>query len=94
MRKKFIGEKVLVLSENSFMNLKYFILTETKIFEEMNEKHICYGIEIESKRDNEVESKQALDITIDEDKIANICYILMKNKVTPIHLVDVISDLL
>ena len=56
-----------------------------------------YGIQVvktEYLHDNiNIESKQAEDITDQEDKIDRLLDLLKKNEVTPIGLVDVLEDL-
>ena len=60
----------------------------------MSSKHIEYGIEIEKQDKVRTEKSQIKDITTDHTRIDYIVKSLMKNGVTPIHLHDVIEDML
>ena len=60
----------------------------------MGIKYVEYGVEIEKKDHFRVEKSQIKDITTDQTRIDSIVKSLMKNNVTPIHLHDVIEDML
>ena len=86
MKRNYIGKETLDFE------LKYYILEEEVELE--SSKHIGYGIEIEKQDNTRVEKSQIKDITTDQTKIYYIIKLLMKNSVTPIHLHDVIEDML
>ena len=96
MKRSYIGKETLAVFEQSCVTLKYYIL-ETECEEDVEngcEEHIGYGVEIEKQDSARVEKSQVKDITTDQTRIDNIVKSLMKNSVTPIHLHDVIADML
>lgn len=92
MKRKYIGKGTLEILENLYVELKYYIL-ENEI-EKDSVKFIEYGIEIEKQDNSRFESSQVLDITTSHTRIDFIVKSLMKNGVTPVHLSDVIEDML
>ncbi|MBQ8299244.1 MAG: hypothetical protein IJX99_05185 [Clostridia bacterium] len=94
MEKTYIGGEKIALSEKENLELKYYILAQNKFCVEMNRKIITYGIEIESFNQVFSEVNKIEDITTSIDKINSIGKLLKENAVTPIHLNDVIEDLI
>lgn len=92
MKRSYIGKETLVIHEKSSFELKYYILEEEVELE--SSKHIGYGIEIEKQDNTRIEKSQIKDITTDHTRIDIIVKSLMRNSVTPIHLHDVIEDML
>lgn len=92
MKRSYIGKETLVIHEKSSFDLKYYILEEEVELE--SSKHIGYGIEIEKQESSRIEKSQIKDITTDQTRIDYIVKSLMKNSVTPIHLHDVIEEML
>lgn len=92
MKRNYIGKETLTLHERSSFELKYYVLVEN--IENENETFTKYGIEIEKQDSMKVEKSQIKDITTDQTRIDYIVKSLMKNCVTPIHLHDVIEDML
>lgn len=91
MKKIYVGKEFLDVLENT-LELKYYILeTEYKV-DNMNIKE--YGIEIEKYSYSKIERIQVPNVTTDQTRIDFIVKILMKNSVTPVHLHDVIGDML
>ena len=86
MKRNYIGKETLDFE------LKYYILEEEVEVE--SSKYVGYGIEIEKQDNLRVEKSQIKDITTDKKRIYYIVNLLMKNSVTPIHLHDVIEDIL
>ena len=86
MKKFFIGKET-VTCENKF-ELKYYVLENKK------KDYTEYGIEIEKTDNFNIEVNQVTDITTDQTRIDYIVKSLMQNSVTPIHLHDVIEDML
>ena len=70
--------------------LIYYILEKENEEESFKE----YGVEIEKLEKFRTEKSRVLDITTDKTKIELIIKLLMKNAVTPVHLHDVIEDLI
>lgn len=97
MKRSYIGKETLSFLETSCATLKYYILEEeieVENEEKKPEKHIEYGIEIEKQDEVRVEKSQVKEITTDQTRIDQIVKSLMKNSVTPVHLHDVIEDML
>ena len=94
MNKSFIGAERLDLESNKIVELKYFILEETKIIEETGDSKKTYGIEIEKWSESNVEKDFVNDITTEKEYALNITNCLIENKITPVHLKDVIVDML
>lgn len=92
MRKYYIGKETLKVLEDSDIELKYFILETEKVIN--NKKIRDYGIEIEKQDNTRTEKSRVSSITTDQTRIDYIVKTLMKNGVTPIHLYDVIEDIL
>lgn len=94
MTRFYIGRKDLEISDSRIVELKYYILEQKKFYEDLNEELIAYGIEIE-KIDNAItEVNRVEDVTCDDAKIKSLAHMLKENKVLPIHLNDVILDIL
>ena len=94
MDKFFIGEEYLTLENKRVVELKYFVLKQAKFVEETGENKISYGIEVEKCSKPKTEKEFVLDITTKEEDIMRITNCLKENKITPIHLKDVIVDML
>ena len=92
MKRSYIGEETLEIHEDSFISLQYYILEED--VEISGSKYVEYGVEIEKKDHFRIEKSQIKDITTDQTRIDSIVKSLMANSVTPIHLHDVIEDML
>jgi hypothetical protein len=89
-----VGEECLQLSNGNEIELKYYILKQEKFYPEFNQQHTIFGIEIEKKDNEFVESNFIEDITCDADEINLISCKLKQNKVLPIHLEDIVIDML
>lgn len=70
--------------------LIYYILEKENEEESFKE----YGVEIEKLEKFRTEKSRVLDITTDKTKINLIINLLMRNAVTPVHLHDIIEDLI
>lgn len=81
-----------MIHEQSSFELKYYILEE--VVEIASKKYVEYGVEIEKQDNRRIEKSQVKDITTDQTRIDIIVKSLMRNGVTPIHLHDVIEDML
>ena len=92
MKRSYIGKETLEIHEKSSFVLKYYILEE--VVENESSKHVEYGVEIEKQDSSRIEKSQIKDITTDQTRIDYIVKSLMRNSVTPIHLHDVIEDML
>ena len=89
MIRNYIGKETLEIPS---IELKYYILEE--VVELGSSKLVDYGIEIEKQDSARIEKSQVKDITTDQTRIDNIVKSLMRNSVTPVHLHDVIEDML
>ena len=97
-KKSFFGRTIIDRSDSEELNedekieLEYY---ETHNLAEKNERE--YGIEIVKKKEkNEkfnIESKVINNISNEEQKVNKLLTILMINKVTPISVDDIISDI-
>ena len=87
-----MGKGALEILENLHIELKYYIL-ENEIEKDCI-KFVEYGVEIEKQDNSNFESSRVTDITTDQTRIDFIVKSLMKNGVTPVHLRDVIMDIL
>ena len=92
MKKYFIGKETLDVLESTYVELKYYVLEDE--YEEDSSKFKEYGVEIEKKDTTRIEKSQISNITTDQTRIDFIVKSLMKHSVTPIHLHDVIVDML
>ena len=92
MKRYYIGKETLEVLEDNCINLKYYVLANE--VEKNNTKFVEYGIEIEKQDKSRIEKSQIADITTDQTRIDFIVKALMKNNVTPVHLHDVIVDML
>lgn len=94
MIKLLMGEERLDLENKEAANLKYFVLEETKFVEETGENMKTYGILVEKWKNESIESSFVNDITTEKENIMRITNSLKKNKITPVHLKDIIIDIL
>lgn len=94
MDKIFIGEESLTLENKRIVKLKYFLLEEAKIVEETGESKKMYGICVEKWKGDELEKDFVNDITSERENAMSITNCLKENKIMPIHLKDVIIDML
>lgn len=90
MQKQFRGSSFLKISDEE-IKVDYYLIEETKFFYEDEKPRTTYGIEIV---ENDNESEIIKDITLDEEKAVDMIDIMKNNDVLPIHLHDVIEDLL
>ena len=94
MDKFFIGEECLALENKRIVELKYFLLEQSKFVEETGESTKSYGVEVEKWSGNKVEKDFVYDITTEKECAMDITNSLKKNRVMPVHLKDVIVDML
>lgn len=92
--RNYIGGKKVSLSTKRNIELKYFVFFKRKLYADTNEDLMAYGIEIESFNNEIYETARVEDITTDFEKITNIANLLKDNDVMPIHLRDIIEDLI
>jgi hypothetical protein len=92
--KLFIGEERLALENKRIATLKYFLLEEAKFVEETKESEKTYGIYVEKWNGELLETEIVKDITTKKENAMQITKCLKRNKVMPIHLKDVIVDML
>ena len=94
MDKFFIGEEYLALENKRIVELKYFLLEQSKYVEETGESTKSYGVDVEKWSGNKVEKDFVNDITTEMEFAISITDSLKKNKIMPVHLKDVIVDML
>ena len=92
MKKYYIGKEILSTSNIANAELNYYVLEDEKDDEKL--KIMEYGIEIEKRENARIEKSQIKDITTEYSKVECVVKILMANSVTPVHLHDVIMDML
>jgi hypothetical protein len=90
----YIGGEDLEVTDSRIMKLKYYILEQEMFYDELKRNMIAYGIEIEKIENETVESSSINNVTNDVKKINEIGHILKENVVLPVHLEDVILDIL
>lgn len=91
MQKSFVGTNCLTTENGEKTDLKYYVISEGKLFDDFKDSIITYGIEIVK---DDTESERIRDVSINQSEINRIINILMDNKVTPTHLCDVIENFL
>ena len=94
MDKFFIGEEYLALENKRVATLKYFLLEEAKIVEETGEMKNSYGIKVEKWIGKDLEEDIVSNVTTEKENAKSITLCLKENKVTPVHLKDIIVDML
>lgn len=94
MERLYIGEEYLALENKKMAVLRYFVLEQTKSVEDIEGKVSTYGFEVEKISGKNVESNLINDVTTDKEYAVDLMDCLRKNKVTPIHLSDVLADML
>ena len=92
MSKFLLGEESL--DDKGEIKLKYFLLEESKYVEETSENVKCYGIEAQKITKDNIEKNLVHDITTEKESAVSMVNILKNNKIMPIHLQDVIMDML
>ena len=88
-------EELTESSINNRMDLEYYMLEVESCYQEV--KKPIYGIEItKTQVDNlnilDTEIEQIRDISTDREEVRNILQKLVKNKVTPVGLFNIIED--
>ena len=92
MNKFLLGEESL--DDKGETRLKYFLLEESKYVEETSKNVKCYGIEAQKITKDNIEKNLVHDITTEKESAVSMVNILKNNKIMPIHLQDVIMDML
>lgn len=90
MQKQYRGSNFLETSGKE-IKLDYYLIEEEKIFFKDDKPRCTYGIEI---IENEIESELVNDISLDKNITIDMIEKLKANEVFPVHLRDVIEDLL
>lgn len=90
MERQFKGSS-FITSDNETIKVDYYLIVDNKLYFDDKIPRNTYGIEI-IENDNEKEIVN--DISTDEDFITNIIEKLKTNAVLPVHLFDIIEDLL
>ena len=76
------------------MRLNYYIVKESKFYEELDLEMDCYGIEIEKVEDDgeKYERSEIKDISCVEEKVLRLAELLKRNQVFPVHLKEIVED--
>lgn len=90
MKRQFKGSS-FITNNNETIKIDYYLIIDNKVYFNDIIPRKTYGIEI-IENDNEKEIVN--DISTDEDFITNIIEKLKTNAVLPVHLFDIIEDLL
>lgn len=94
MTRFYIGGEDLEVTDSRIMKLKYYILEQEVFHDELKRNIIAYGIEVEKIENEKIESSSIYNVTSNVQKINEIGHILKENVVLPVHLEDVILDIL
>ncbi len=94
MARFYIGGEDVEVTDSRIIELKYYILKQELFYEDFGKKIITYGIEIEKIEKGIIESNSIKNVTCDNSKINEIGNILKENSVLPVHLKDIILDIL
>ena len=94
LERLFVGDEYLTLENDETATLKYFVLEHSKVMEETNDDVMTYGFEIEKWTKNTVERDVVYDVTTKKDTAFDVMYMLKENKLMPVHLKDVVADML
>ena len=94
MTKFCVGSEHLEVQNGVNVELKYYILKQEKFYTELNESYVSYGLEIEEKAIDFYDRDFVEDITCDSKIIDFMSCKLKENKVLPVHLKDIIIDML
>ncbi len=84
----------LKLNDSQDVELRYYVLEEKRFNEDFGKEYISFGIEVEKEECNVVETCKVPDITCDKEKIYSIANMITRNEVFPVHLNDVILDMM
>ncbi len=91
----YIGKEELHLTDSRIVELEYYVTKSNIFYEHLNETQSAYGVGVEEKEKGQLTDKEEIqDITSNRDEIEKIIDVLKNNKVLPIHLKDVILDML
>ena len=88
------GEEHIIGMNGQTVELKYYILKQEMFCEDLSKEIIAYGIEIEKTENAIIEKSRLEDITCNKEKIDLITRILKENKVLPVHLQDIVLDMI
>jgi hypothetical protein len=99
MDKQYCGYELLKGESGNKIELQYYILKQSQLYLEICEVKIAYGIEIVKNeflenKDVSTEENSIEDITTNMYKIKDIIKTLKDNQVMPIHLKDVIENMI
>lgn len=88
------GEERIIGVDGQTVELKYYILKQEMFYEDLSKEITAYGIEIEKTENAIVETSRLEDITCNKEEIDLITRVLKENKVLPVHLQDVVLDMI
>ena len=90
MQREYRGSKIIKDCEEE-IKVDYYLIADSKIFSDESSPRRTYGVEIV---ENDKECELVQDVSLDEDATLEIIDTLRRNEVLPIHLHDIIEDLL
>lgn len=94
MERLYVGEEYLALENKKLATLRYFVVEQAKSAEGFDKTFSTYGLEVEKLSEEKVESNFVNDVTTNKEYAVDLMDCLRKNKVTPVHLKDVLIDML
>ena len=90
MQREYRGSNILKGSESE-IKIDYYLLTNQKILLDDLKPRYTYGIEI---IENDIEKEYVEDVSVNQKIVINMIDKIRENGVLPVHLHDVIEDLL
>ena len=91
MQRQYQCSCFLKTDENEKLKFDYYIVSESKVFFNEEKPRFTYGIEI---IDYNNKSEAISDISINKEEVIKMIDILAKNVVSPVHLKDIVEDML
>ncbi len=94
MERLLVGDEYLALENDEMALLKYFVIEGSKAVEGTNDKLTTYGLEIEKWTKHDIERDAVYDVTTKKDVAFDMMYSIKENKLMPVHLKDVVMDMI
>ena len=96
MARLFIGREDIMKPDGSLIKVSYYITKENKYYEELKMNSISYGFEVEKMSENEESNERSIikDVTCNEEEAYRIAGLIKDYGVLPVHLKDVVEDLI
>ena len=94
MERLLVGDEYLTLENEDTTMLKYYVLEESIYQKNTNDERKTYGLEIEKWTKDSVERGVVHDVTTKKDVAFEMMDLLKENKLMPVHLKEVVMDML